>query len=136
MIMNKVFVYGSLLFGLGNHGLLRNSRLLGEDETKDLVYTMYDLGNFPGVVLEGKDRIYGEVYEVDDLVFHNLDTLEGYPNFYSRKEVDLVHNGTAWMYYLNNKDRYKNYNTIPLGGWKDHLLSDRNLLRTSSVLHR
>lgn len=86
--MNKIFVYGTLLSGFGNHKrLLENkSTYLGTAEIKG---KMFSMGGFPGVT-EGEDDIHGEVYEVNDEVLKSLDRLEGHPNFYKRTQVELT----------------------------------------------
>lgn len=93
----RVFVYGTLKRYQCNHYYLMNAELLGEFITPP-EYTMYDLGAFPGVSLNGTDRIMGEVYEVEDL--KPIDRLEGYPTLYNRTEIYTPF-GKAWMYYLS-----------------------------------
>jgi gamma-glutamylcyclotransferase (GGCT)/AIG2-like uncharacterized protein YtfP len=98
-----VFVYGSLKRGFHNHGILEgsNARFRGNHKT-EANYTMYSLGSFPGVVQGGETSIRGEVYEVDSL--KSLDTLEGYPSFYTRIKIDTRW-GPVWMYILLKEDR-------------------------------
>ena len=113
--MNKVFVYGTLKMGFGNHRLLENSELLGE-ETTDPRYTMVSLGGFPGVLKGGNTKIHGEVYAVNELTMKHLDRLEGYPNFYNRKTIETKY-GDAWIYYLP-RDQYLGYCKVEDGVWK------------------
>lgn len=47
---HRVAVYGTLKRGMSNHGLLRQSRFLGEESLTSL--TLYDLGLFPAAKLE------------------------------------------------------------------------------------
>ena len=63
--MNKhlVAVYGSLLSDLHNHHFMKNSKYIGEGTVRG---TLYSLGSFPGLKLEGNTNISIEVYEVDD----------------------------------------------------------------------
>ena len=113
-----VFVYGSLKSGYGNHPLLveGDAKFLGEAETA-MRYKMLSLGGFPGVVEGGDDSIKGEVYEVDDDTFRSLDFLEGYPSFYTRKQVE-VHDGTlAWMYILAKPEQYDDCEQVVDGVW-------------------
>ena len=106
--MNKVFVYGSLLSGMGNHSLLGNSKKLGESKSP-AGFKMVDLGYFPGVVKseDGIGDVVGEVYEVDDDTMRRLDRLEGYNSinpdngFYNRIEINTDF-GTAFMYTVNH----------------------------------
>lgn len=34
-------------------------------------------------------RIKGEIYEVDETMLKNLDILEGHPNYYLRKQINI-----------------------------------------------
>jgi gamma-glutamylcyclotransferase (GGCT)/AIG2-like uncharacterized protein YtfP len=100
--MYKVFVYGSLKQGFGNHGFLETSHCLGQYETKDAVYEMYSFGFYPGVsrIGEGGHRILGELYMIDSNTLIGLDKLEGNGMFYTRELVELEDGEEAWMYLL------------------------------------
>lgn len=87
--MTKVFVYGTLLRGHGNHRLLERARFLGNAVTATANWTMLHLGGFPGIVHSGSTRITGELYEVDDATLARLDQLEGHPNFYERVPIGV-----------------------------------------------
>tara|TARA_Y100001951_G_C11298065_1_gene277573 strand:- start:25740 stop:26117 length:378 start_codon:yes stop_codon:yes gene_type:complete len=89
--MHKVFVYGSLKRGFGNHRVIEASttRFLGVGSLADGV--MYSLGGFPGVI-RGKGEIQGELYEVDDATLGRLDCLEGHPTFYERQDMEVQTN--------------------------------------------
>ena len=97
--MPKVFVYGSLKKGFANHGILSNAKFIGKYVTEPS-YTMYDLGAYPSITLDGDTSIHGEVYEVDDL--YRLDVLEGCPDYYQRIEIKTKY-GLAWVYYYEPK---------------------------------
>ena len=77
----RVFVYGSLKRGFGNHGVIKDQTFIGKAVTIDNDWEMFSLGGFPGVV-KGNKRILGEVYEVDDRGLSSLDELEGNGSFY------------------------------------------------------
>ncbi|MCK5021000.1 MAG: gamma-glutamylcyclotransferase [Candidatus Peribacteraceae bacterium] len=106
---HKVFVYGTLKVGHGNHRLLEGSKQLGEYTTPPK-YSMYSLGGYPGVTDEGETAIQGELYEVNDNTFERLDMLEGYDparvkdgrGFYDRIEIDTPE-GKAWMYTITKR---------------------------------
>ena len=103
--MTRVFVYGTLKRGHGNHLLLCASRFLGECHTPP-VYSLHDLGFFPGLVSGGQTSITGEVYEVNDDTLEALDVLEGYPRFYDRELIDTPY-GAAWVYvYLGSVEEH------------------------------
>ena len=108
--MNRVFVYGTLKSGGAIRGLNQfgeGAAIVGKAKTMYPDYEMSDLGAFPGVFLNGKFHIEGEVWEVDDQVMEQLDAIEGYPDFYNR-QVTHTTQGKAWMYYLGG-EAYKDY---------------------------
>ncbi len=112
----RVFVYGSLRRGQGNHGLLDGARFAGEAETLPR-WAMLDLGAFPGVV-PGCDRVRGEVYDVDAATLAALDRLEGHPRFYRRRPVELADGTRAAMYVLTRPDHYLDRPQIAGGDWR------------------
>lgn len=120
----KVAVYGSLLKGLGNHGLLANSTLLGEDTTSSN-YTMYDLGSFPGLLEGGNNAYTIEVYEVDAHTLQRLDWLEGYNeahperSFYNRHMIQTIY-GEAYIYYLNDDKLSMTNRVVTNSSWRDY----------------
>lgn len=78
--MNKVFVYGTLKQGKGNHQwYLTDSNFLGSGSIEG--YDLYDLGPFPAIVPQlnpDNSKVYGELYEVTNDVLAGLNGLEGY----------------------------------------------------------
>ena len=99
----KVFVYGTLLEGEGNHSYyLQGSSYKGKAAVSG--YEMYDIGAFPGIV-PGNGSIPGEVYEVDYETLRNLDYLEGEGSLYFRKSVPVKmstgESAFAWIYVYN-----------------------------------
>jgi gamma-glutamylaminecyclotransferase len=73
----RVFVYGTLKRGRGNHHFLQGQRYIGKGNTLPR-YALYDLGGYPGMV-ETEDQpaaIAGEIWEVDDDCLAELDELE------------------------------------------------------------
>ena len=99
--LHKVFVYGSLKRGGNIRGsqMFKNAINVGQAQTTAGIYSMYDLGAFPGVTLDGKHDINGEVLLIDDKTLADFDMIEGYPNFYDKTEVETPE-GQAIMYYL------------------------------------
>ncbi|WP_041440137.1 gamma-glutamylcyclotransferase [Thermovibrio ammonificans] len=100
----KLFVYGSLKRGYWNNRLLRKCRYLGTGVTKE-PFKLYSVG-FPYAVPDSRGLpVKGEVYEVDLKTLKDLDNLEGCPNHYKRKlvEVELASKQTveAYIYYVD-----------------------------------
>jgi gamma-glutamylcyclotransferase (GGCT)/AIG2-like uncharacterized protein YtfP len=105
----RVFVYGSLKNGQGNHRLLAKAKFLGRSYIEGN-YRMVSLGGFPGVIRHESipmNRIVGEVYQVDEDTLQSLDVLEGHPRFYKRDKVPTSHKN-AWCYFLPHEygDKY------------------------------
>lgn len=100
----SVFVYGTLKDGKGNAVLLRGADFVGRGMTIK-PYTMFDTGGFPVVFQEQPNaNVQGEVYDVSDEILARLDRLEGHPDFFERREieVDIGDTGvyhTCWMYF-------------------------------------
>lgn len=104
------FVYGTLLRGFGNHGIMRKigGCFLGEAVSvtafplvvTDLPYLLDRAG-------EGF-RVEGELYRIPVAGWKTLDRLEGHPHFYRRRieTFELGGGGTvaAWVYFLARKD--------------------------------
>lgn len=127
--MEKVFVYGSLMTGLGNHRLLSSSHVKGSvisygADRLRWPGKMLSLGGFPGLLhADQLTTIVGEVYEVNAEVFQSLDWLEGYPRFYNR-EIRKTKNGhEAWVYFLNDTESeyYREETEVVSGDWRAYL---------------
>lgn len=143
-----VFVYGSLLRGFGNHGILgADSEFLHEDVTQDDNYYMVSLGGFPAIIPPLKDskgklikemygvstgKVKGELYSCSEQCLNRLDQLEGNGYFYKRQEVYLEgEEGTkVWMYMLTpqNSLRYIENPVVPRNEYNqfDWRLNQRN----------
>lgn len=118
--MDKVFVYGTLMRGHGNHSYyLTQSEFLGTGEITD--YAMYEVSSFPGIVPESGEVVKGEVYRIDQDTLRRLDQLEGEGSLYLRRNVEVLLNGKlvqAWTYVWNHEITGKvkvNYEAQP---WK------------------
>ena len=102
--MRKIGVYGSLRQGMHNHDLLNNSQLV-ETKTVSVPFKMVSFGMYPALIPDSDKShdVVFEVYEVNDDVYHNVEMLEGYPDFYQK----------AWSaddsfeyYYVPDKQKY------------------------------
>jgi len=119
----RVFVYGTLKEGHGNHSayLEGNSgaRKLGRCYIEGSV-GIADLGFFPCVVKtnDGVSRkVCGEVYVVDSTRLDALDCLEGHPDWYVREQVDTPWK-KAWCYFMPT-EREGVGNLIESGIWNE-----------------
>lgn len=104
----RVLVYGTLMSGGRNAGLMAGARLVdGAALTADAEWTMAQFNSSsspgkqtPGVRAGGAHRIAGEVWEVDGEGLARLDRLEQNGVRYRRQVVALAGGGEAWMYVL------------------------------------
>lgn len=101
----RVFVYGTLKSGHGNHSCYfegnDGARLLGKCYITGSI-GLVDLGFFPCAIktIDGVERhIVGEVYVVDQPTLDALDCLEGHPEWYCREQVDTPWK-KAWCYFM------------------------------------
>ena len=99
-----VFVYGSLMQKADSIRSLdkfgSEAEFVSDTVTSSQQFDMLHLGHFPGVIDSASGhRVAGELWRVTNRVFRELDLIEGYPDFYTRKMVPTEH-GIAWMYYL------------------------------------
>lgn len=112
----RVFVYGTLLAGEGNHRLLATAKLIGEARTEP-AFELRDLGAFPGLVRGGAYAVVGEVYAVDTETLARLDVLEGHPRFYRRTCIALA-DGTHVETYLLTPEQVEGRPVIVSGNWR------------------
>jgi len=102
------FVYGTLMSMYGNNRLLKNEELIGKATTSNN-YRMFASG-IPYVLEQGGEyKIKGELWKVKKETIPSLDGLEGHPNFYIRKKINVILNENeqevnAWIYFINTKD--------------------------------
>lgn len=114
----RVFVYGTLRSGQGNHRLLAGSSSSGLVRTTP-EYSMVSCGMFPAIAKEGGTAILGEVYEVDAKTLERLDRLEGVPNHYFRDEI-TIEDGSKALAYFYPVERIAGRDLILSGDWVDH----------------
>jgi gamma-glutamylcyclotransferase (GGCT)/AIG2-like uncharacterized protein YtfP len=89
--MTRVFVYGTLKRGCGNHGYLLGQRYVDDARTTS-GFTLYLVTDYPGMVrsADTNDTVTGEVWEVDDACLKQLDALEGIEEgLYTREPIAI-----------------------------------------------
>lgn len=106
----KVFVYGTLKRGFGLNGYLSKSKFLGECVING--FDMHTLRHFPAIT-QGKGKVHGEVYEVDEETLKLLDYIEGVPTLYIREEINTPL-GKTQAYTMKSAT---NYPKIEEGIW-------------------
>lgn len=122
--MHKVFVYGTLLSGMGNNTILKDSKYLGKATTSSN-FRMLDVGWFPGVIEDPSGiPIHGEVYEVSDTILQRLDRLEGFRpedpenGLYNRTTIDTPFGEAIIYIYNNHLGRNKAF--VTSGDWRTY----------------
>jgi len=124
--MHRLFVYGTLKKGKGNHDRI----LSGYDIKITPAWTygkLYDLGGYPAIT-QGNNKVYGELIEfANHEILRKIDYLEGFKgannpnNFYKRQEVQVFVVGdevSAWAYFLT-KEKIVDFSgkLIKSGNW-------------------
>ena len=117
MNTHTLFVYGSLMKGLGNHRYLAASTFARSARTC-ASFTLLDLGHFPAMIRAGSTRVSGEVYSIDDLTLAALDRLEGHPTLYRRTEITLDDGARVSTYLL--AVHHAKYAPVVSGDWRLH----------------
>lgn len=117
--MYKVFVYGTLKHGYGNHRLLQTATFLGVAASIADNYALYCNGSYP-CLKEGNGPVYGELYEVDDHTLKALDWLEGVDSgLYKRTQISVsvedAYITTAYVYIYNHD--VDGYTKVDSGEW-------------------
>jgi gamma-glutamylaminecyclotransferase len=115
----RIFVYGSLLSGEANHGVLSSARCVGEARTS-LGFRIHDLGSYPAMAIGGDRDVVGEVYEVSGDTLASLDRFEGHPDFYRRTSIILADRAHAEAYLLPQAEAVL-HPIIQSGNWRVHL---------------
>lgn len=120
--MVKICVYGSLRAGLGNHGLIKDSKFLGTFNSKP-EFSLYTLGGFPGLKPKGKTSVVMEVYEVNEETARRVDALEGYnPNreatFYDKVAIETPYGEASVYTYVDDIPENR---LVESGDWTEYV---------------
>jgi molybdenum cofactor guanylyltransferase len=113
-----IFVYGTLLAGESNHGLLAQAEFWGVDRLPNA--QLYNLGEYP-MILPGSGIVTGEVYRVTAGILAQLDILEEHPEVYFREQIILA-SGRSSQVYWGRSQYTVNCPEIAGGDWRlrDH----------------
>lgn len=128
---HRVFVYGTLLRGELNHGLLAGGVFVGAHRTAPC-FTLYALSGYPGLVAGGTTAVSGEVYRINDAGLRLLDQLEGYPRLYGRRLMRTPF-GRAWVYHY--RGAVTDRPVIRSGDWRE-LSTSGGTIRSMAIRNR
>ncbi|MGH0432329.1 gamma-glutamylcyclotransferase family protein [Bacillus hominis] len=97
--MHHVFVYGTLRKGQTNAHYMQGATCIAEEAW---VYgKLFDTNEgYPAMICLSEEKVYGEVYEVDDEVLQKLDGLEEYTG---NAETDLYDRITQTAYFADKE---------------------------------
>ena len=82
---NLVFTYGTLMKGQSRNHILKDCKYIGDAILDD--YGLYEVGTYPAAVPMKGFKVYGEIYEINDVIKQELDYIEGEGYLYKYKEV-------------------------------------------------
>lgn len=125
--LNHIFIYGTLMKDYENYKKFSLSEKLNYIGKGKLNGTMYDLGDYPGIIINDQDSsIKGELYKIkDQRILRDLDEFECYhpdsvkESLYIRKEVQLTKPSIKSWCYIYNKS-INNKNKIKSGDWRSY----------------
>ncbi len=124
MSKHLVFVYGTLKRG-GARAMpevFPGAKFVGRASVRG---RLYDLGEYPGLLLGGTDStVAGEVYEVDDGTLNRMDDIEAADDYLRRRvEVSLDAGARACWVYVAERDPefYSRHTLIASGDWIEHV---------------
>ena len=123
--MNKIFVYGTLKQHQPNFAIIKNGVFCGVGRLpKSNNFRMVSMGSFPALIEAGNNtpqEINGEIWDVDDESFKNVDYLEGYPTFYAREQFNILDSAdrehTCWTYFIPDELSTKELTSVDNGTW-------------------
>ena len=133
---DRLFTYGTLMTGFSRRPLLGAALLEGRARIRG---SLYHFGDYPGVVLDDRGWVVGELYRVTDLAarFPDLDREEGCNPadetrcLYVRRTVPVHTAGAevrdAWVYVYNERfgPARGRGPLVESGDWRAHLAGAR-----------
>ncbi|CAN7333800.1 gamma-glutamylcyclotransferase [Variovorax paradoxus] len=120
-----VFVYGTLRRG-GRNDIARYRPVPVHVADASIAATLYDLGAYPGAVLGGQRRVFGEIYRVAPQVEAELDRLEGVADDgsgeYIRRHLIVAAGAQRFecLVYEIHPSRIEGRAVIDSGDWMAH----------------
>lgn len=112
----RLFVYGLLLQGEREHGLLEGAQLLSEARTAP-EHTLVDLDFYPVLLVGGNVAVVGELYSVSRELRFKLDVHHQCPALFRRVSVNLA-DGTRAETYVMDDDKVRGKRRLRGGSWR------------------
>lgn len=127
-MINKFFVYGTLMRGMSNQHFI-SEKAITSIKPVELLGTLYwvERGNYPALRFNSSKEylIHGELVEIKDeflkQTLASCDHLEGHPSFYKRVIVDVTDmDGKTCKAYAYEFQHYNMLgDEIPNGNFRD-----------------
>jgi len=113
----NIFVYGSLKQGFPAHSFLEGVEFLGIAILDE--YALYPICSWPGIKSRKGHIVIGEVFRIPLGFLEALDSYEGYPDLFDRKEiqVEVVEGGKLTCYVYTYNGDTTNLSPLPSGKW-------------------
>ena len=123
--MKKIFVYGTLKQHQPNFGIIKGGIFCGVGKLgKGNGYRMVSLGAFPALIPASYDQsqvIHGEIWDIDEEQFKNVEYLEGYPTFYDRERLNVKDSQNndhhCFVYYIPDELSSRELKSVETGTW-------------------
>ena len=96
----RLLVYGTLRIGGVNGQLMSAAKHIREARTAPL-YELVSLGWYPALCEPGQTAVVGDLFEVPEPLWRELDAYEDCPNLYTCRPVKLANGAVAHAYFLN-----------------------------------
>jgi len=126
MARGLLFVYGSMKKDFRNHYRLHDSVYIGRALTKNN-YNIHPAKNFLfpyAVEYENRWQLEGELYKLTSADIEKIDVIEGTPNYYYRKNIDVIYDEKvyqAFIYFKSSSNENCMNSQISLFNWSQKL---------------
>lgn len=111
----RLFIYGTLLPGERDHGLLAAAELLGPVVTEPL-FQLVELNVYAALIPDGKVAVHGLLYAADLETRRRIDVARQVPILFQRETIRLS-DGAEVETYLMTPDQVRGKRRLAHGDW-------------------
>lgn len=112
----RLFVYGTLMAGEGEHALLGDAELIGAAVTEP-VFQLVDLGVYAALIPDGKVAVHGELYAASLATRREIDVKRQVPILFQRTTLRLA-DGSEAEAYVMAPDPVRGKRRLAHGDWR------------------
>lgn len=112
----RLFVYGSLMKGERDHGLVAAAEFTGIAKTAP-AYKLVDLGQYPAMIGGGELAVEGELYLIDAKQRFAIDVKHEVPVLFQRVVI-VLDDGTSAETYVMREDQVRGRRRLFYGDWR------------------